>query len=148
MPMVDHILITDKDPVVGNHRLRGEAVFPGVAYFDLLCQLFLDEGQPLEQIGIRNLAIFNPLIVTADRDVRLRVERRATGPASWQVELTGQDACRGQLSAEMRQYASAEVDCSQAARFAESFDVAALRAQAQRVYVSGVARWALCTAGS
>jgi acyl transferase domain-containing protein/acyl carrier protein len=126
--VADSILITSDDPVVGNHRLHGQSLFPGLAYIDLIVQLFVEDGIPLDRIAIRSLSLFNPMIVAEGRDVRLAVERHAIGPSRWKVDIHGRDAQSG------THYISAEVDCSQTTQPGDPVDVAAIKAAASRVY--------------
>ena len=59
--MKETLVITDADPVIRGHRVQGREVLPGMAYIDLLYQLFRDNGHDPFELELRDLTIYRPL---------------------------------------------------------------------------------------
>ena len=89
MKKVFHFDLTIEHPVVSNHTVEGQALLPGLAYIDMLYQL-AKGGLNLEygKHSLKRLAIFNPLTVSKDRPVRIKVtfERKQK---YWSIKVEG-----------------------------------------------------------
>ena len=66
--------LTLENPIVKGHQIFGRSVLPGLAYIDMLSQL-AKEKLKIERDDhcFRNLAIYNPLVVSKENPVRLRI---------------------------------------------------------------------------
>ena len=85
--MHDQLNISLKHPILNNHKVNNKSLMPGLAYIDLLFQIFRENGHDFSQLELRNLSIFNPLIVDKNQDVTLNIECLETNAGSWDIRL-------------------------------------------------------------
>jgi thioesterase domain-containing protein/3-oxoacyl-(acyl-carrier-protein) synthase/acyl carrier protein len=66
--------LTIEHPVIKSHLVHGEALLPGLAYIDMLYQLAHDAlGLEYNNYRLKNLSIFEPLIVKEDNPAELKI---------------------------------------------------------------------------
>ena len=63
--------------LLSNHKAYGQELLPGLAWIDLLYQWFRDGGYSYEQLELKNLSIYRPLIVSKEAPVHLQIEAEA-----------------------------------------------------------------------
>jgi polyketide synthase PksM len=125
------LTITKDHPIVGGHTVHGQALLPGLAYIDLLYQLFPGiTGLDLEKHCLKRLSISNPLIVRADRPVRLKItfDQAAEG---WAVRVAGTETDSQGNPSDEKPYITAEVHEATVTPQAR-IDVAAIKQKAVR----------------
>src|SRR4051812_31893427 len=83
-------LVTVDNPVVRDHRVLGQHLLPGLAYIDLLYQAYRKNGHDHRELELRNLTIFQPLVLSKDGNVLLDIQCQEQGPDRWNIEITGQ----------------------------------------------------------
>ena len=71
--MKDQLLINIHHPILGDHRVYGQALLPGLAYIDLLYQFFREQGFDYTRLELQHLSIYHPLIVTDESAVLLDI---------------------------------------------------------------------------
>ncbi|MFS0873157.1 SDR family NAD(P)-dependent oxidoreductase [Paenibacillus xylanilyticus] len=130
--MEDQILIGKDHPVVKHHKAYGQELFPGLAYIDLLYQLFREQGYDFAQLEIRNLSIYNPLFVGQDLNVLLRVQCEETEAGRWQIRVEGQEQRKGLLSPECKLHITAEMHLCDPLMFDEVLDISRIKQTAAR----------------
>jgi polyketide synthase PksM len=74
--MNEQWLITVANPVLRDHMVYGQHLMPGLAYVDLLYQLFRKHRQDYSSLELRNVSIYHPLAVEQTFEVMLDI--RAT----------------------------------------------------------------------
>jgi acyl transferase domain-containing protein len=99
--MRDEFHLQGDHPILANHRVHGQGVFPGVAYIDLLFQFFREAGHPFRQLELRNLSIFRPLIVPAESSVLVRLTAEEKRDGMWQVRVEAGDGTQPIVRAEV-----------------------------------------------
>ncbi|MES4905600.1 MULTISPECIES: beta-ketoacyl synthase N-terminal-like domain-containing protein [unclassified Streptomyces] len=124
-----HFDLTQRNPLVAGHVVRGQALLPGLAYVDLVLQVIARHGHPFTELELRNLSIYAPLVVGRDQAVPLSVTAEEATPGVWRVEVTGRPAG----AAAPVGYASADVHRVAPAPFDRVLDPAAERAAAEEV---------------
>jgi len=64
MTKIFHFDLTHDHPIIKNHRVKGNALLPGLAYIDMIYQIIKD-GLSLDYLNhqLKRLVIFNPLLV-------------------------------------------------------------------------------------
>jgi acyl carrier protein len=79
--MKERLTITSAHPIMRDHVVLGEHVLSGLAYIDILYQVFRKHGHDYRAMELRGLSIYRPLIATSGRDVLLdlRIEEKSTG---------------------------------------------------------------------
>ncbi|MGE7955633.1 beta-ketoacyl synthase N-terminal-like domain-containing protein [Pseudomonas sp. NPDC089530] len=118
-------------PLVARHRVQGQAVLPGLAYIDLLLRVARDGlGLDCLRTQVRDLVIYQPLIVQAGSALRLTLGMQREGDA-WVVHVDGV-ALQGEavVGASVK-YCSARLQPTlEGAGAKPDLDLAALRAEA------------------
>ena len=71
--MSDQVTMRIDHPIMRNHCVYGQHMLPGLAYVDLLFQIFRKHGHDYRELELRNLIIFEPLVVAEDYDVVLDI---------------------------------------------------------------------------
>lgn len=84
----DRILITAAHPVLQCHHVLGQPVLPGLAYIDLLYQLFRDQGYDYTRLELRHLTIYTPLAAAA-YPIEIAITCTPVTTERWQITVTG-----------------------------------------------------------
>ncbi|WPQ61780.1 SDR family NAD(P)-dependent oxidoreductase [Chitinophaga sancti] len=88
--MKEQFIIDINHPVICNHKVYGKEMLPGLAYIDMLYQVFREHGYSFDSLELRNVVIHHPLTVTEALPVALEV--RCTEDSSrcqWQITIEG-----------------------------------------------------------
>ncbi|WP_155660759.1 SDR family NAD(P)-dependent oxidoreductase, partial [Priestia megaterium] len=125
--MEDKILISIEHPVVKNHKAYGQELFPGFSYIDLLYQLFREHGYSYKQLELRNLSIYNPLMVGQDFSILLHIKCEEKKAGYWQIRVEGQKQRKGVLESEHKLYITAEMYQRDDIVFDEVLDVTSIK---------------------
>ncbi|MEC5160168.1 SDR family NAD(P)-dependent oxidoreductase [Janthinobacterium sp. CG_S6] len=115
-------------PVIQGHLVHGQHLLPGLAYIDMLYQLFREHGYDYTQLELRNLSIYQPLIVQPDETVLLVIDCVMRSDAHWSISIERQPEGPG---AALR-YATAEMHACAPVVFGAAPDIAAARRDAVR----------------
>ena len=105
--MKERLTISGAHPVMRDHHVHGLPVLSGMAYIDLLYQVFRKHGHDFKMMVLRDLAIYRPL-TTEDRDViiDLRIEERPG--RGWHIAVEESQGENGPAGAPIL-YATAEM---------------------------------------
>ena len=90
-------LLSLRNPVVRDHRVLGQHLLPGLAYVDLLFQVFAKQGHDYRTLELRNVAIFRPLLVPEDYQILLDIQCVERAPRQWRIEVSGQPSATGRV---------------------------------------------------
>lgn len=112
--------LTIDNPIVKNHLVHGHSILPGLAYIDMLFQLIKD-GLNLDyrNFSIKRLSIFNPLIVSKKRPVRLKITLNKK-QEYFELKAENAEASMGQL------YITAELH-KERMKFKEKIDIESIK---------------------
>jgi len=94
-------MITDKlnlslnNPIIRNHKAYGQELLPGLAYIDIIFQIFRTHHYSYTELELRNLTIYNPLIVRKDHHVMLSVQCSENKEGQWRIRVEGQEEQKG-----------------------------------------------------
>ncbi|UUZ86383.1 polyketide synthase dehydratase domain-containing protein [Paenibacillus sp. P26] len=54
--------LSAQNPMIGSHTVYGQPLLPGLAYIDMLYQVFRKHGYRYDRLELRHLSIYKPLI--------------------------------------------------------------------------------------
>jgi acyl transferase domain-containing protein/acyl carrier protein/ubiquinone/menaquinone biosynthesis C-methylase UbiE len=109
-------------PVFKSHTAFGQELLPGLAYIDLLYQYFREKGYAYDELELRNLSIFHPLIVRQGDNIRLDIQCSKVKPDVWKIQVKGQE----------KLYINAEMHRQEPTVFEERLDFNSIRNSAQK----------------
>ena len=72
-------------------------------------QIFRKHGHDYRELELRNLIIFEPLVVAEDYDVVLDIQSRQTPESVWQVTIEGERRSKSASIGHRKRYATAEM---------------------------------------
>ncbi|MCW3466422.1 SDR family NAD(P)-dependent oxidoreductase [Chitinophaga nivalis] len=118
--MQDQFIIHIHHPAICNHLVNGEALLPGLAYIDMLYQVFSEHGYAVPLLELANLTIHHPLVVTATAPVSLYITCTADRlQQHWEIQVSGEILQEGVATGERRIYATADMNLLTAVSFEE-----------------------------
>ncbi|HEU4816596.1 beta-ketoacyl synthase N-terminal-like domain-containing protein, partial [Janthinobacterium sp.] len=80
--------ISSKHPVIEGHLVHGRHLLPGLAYIDMLYQLFRKHGHDYRQLELRNMVIYVPLLVAPGSAMQLTIDCEESKPGSWDIAIS------------------------------------------------------------
>lgn len=86
--LIADFALSQRNPIVAGHVVDGRAVLPGLAYVDLVLQMFAREGHDVRELELSNLSIHAPLVVGPDDVVPVRLSADDGGRDRWWVDIT------------------------------------------------------------
>jgi acyl transferase domain-containing protein/acyl carrier protein len=125
------------NPFVRDHRVYGQHLLPGLAYIDLIYQLFQNNYYSYSELELRNLSIYNPLIVGQEYDVMLSIQCTEMKPDQWHILVEGQELRNGTLAPDMKRYITAEMHKQEPVFFNEVLDLDQMMQSVQRSFELG-----------
>ncbi|MCU7925178.1 MAG: SDR family NAD(P)-dependent oxidoreductase [Candidatus Thiodiazotropha sp. (ex Dulcina madagascariensis)] len=131
--MREDLYINANHPILKNHKVKGQMLLPGLAYIDLLYQIFREHGYDADRLELRNLAIYHPMVLSENHDFHLSIQCDEDTKGNWRIHVEGQTHGDGAHSAGKITYAGAEMVSVKPVRNDERVDVAALRRSAKGV---------------
>lgn len=63
-----------KNPFIYHHVVYGQNVLPGLAYIDIIYQIFREHGFSCSELQLRNLSIYQPLTAEQDAVIVLNIQ--------------------------------------------------------------------------
>jgi acyl transferase domain-containing protein/acyl carrier protein/enoyl-CoA hydratase/carnithine racemase len=137
--MKDQVRISSQDPILENHKAYGQILLPGLAYIDLMYQMFREKGYDYNRLELRNLSIYQPLVVAQGQNMLLTIEYDDSRAEQWKIKVTGQE----KAGAGEKPYMTAEMHVVHQVTFGEKLDVASVKKDASHV-VDLEERYAQC----
>ncbi len=117
----EKINISLDHPIMKGHMVFGEAVLPGLAYIDLIYQVFQEHGYVYNELELKHVTIYQPLTVSETAAIILTIQCSDSGDGKWLISLSGQKQQGDELSDNI-QYATAEMVKRDAVTFDETID--------------------------
>lgn len=131
--MNDKLLLSINHPVLNNHRVYGQELLPGLAYIDILFQMFREKGFDYTELDLRNLSIYNPLIVGQNYNVMLSIQCSENGGDHWDICVEGHVQREGTFQTEKKLYVKAEMHRKEPIRFKETLDLVQIEQSAVEI---------------
>ena len=136
--MKDQFLVTSDHPAVRDHVVRGQHLLPGLAYIDLVYQFLRGAGHSFEEWELRDLSIYEPLVVSAGQSLVLTVESSGTTPDSLQVLIQSEEYGRPANSGKPRRHVIVQAHRVKPASFGEQLDLASIRSSSATLDVAQI----------
>jgi hypothetical protein len=118
--MKDQFLFNVRNPLLHNHKVHGKYVLPGLAYIDLLYQIFRGYGYDYRGIELRDVTMYVPLIVGKADNVLVTIDSTKTVNDGWRITIEGESPDAGSLTGERTRYVTAQIRTRALVEFAES----------------------------
>ena len=125
--ITEQLRISLKNPVVCNHKIYGQDLLPGLAYIDLIYQIFREYGFAHHELELKNVAIYDPLIVKQDDEILLNIQCIESKEGQWRIRVDGQTQQYGNIVQETKHYVTAEMYKRTPVAFNETLDVPGLK---------------------
>lgn len=121
------------NPTIRNHKVYGQEILPGLAYIDLIYQVFRKNNYDYNTLELRNLIIYNPLVAGQDYSIILSIRCSETKEGQWQITVEGQEQHQGNPSLDKKCYATAEMYRGEPVIFEETLDLNLIKQSAKRI---------------
>lgn len=121
-----------RNSLVAGHQVYGSHLLPGLAYIDMLYQLFRKHGYQHQELELRNLSIFNPLSVNVGGEVVLNIRCTGEGAGRWQIVVDAGEHEGNGANTQPRRYITAEMHHVTPVAFNDVIDVDSLATQASK----------------
>lgn len=132
MMITEQLHISLNNPIMSNHKVYGQALLPGLAYIDLIYQVFQEHGYAYQELELKNLTIFYPLTADESHDVALTIHVSESKEGTWSIIIDGQKQHGDSLS-DKRQYVTADMHRKERTAFAETIDLNQWKRTAGRI---------------
>jgi polyketide synthase PksN len=137
----EQLVLSLKNPILANHSAYGQELLPGLAYPDLIFQVFRKHHYSYSQLELRNLVIHHPLIVGQDYNILLSIRCIESKVGQWQVRVEGREQSADipapsapvTLTGDKKYYAAAEMHCLDPVVFAETLEFSAVKASTKKI---------------
>jgi len=116
-------LISLDNPVIRDHRVLGQHVLPGLAYIDLLFQVFRKHGYDYRALELRNVSIYQPLIVSQGNNVLLDIQCTEEEGGHWRIVVDGRVQRAGEVIEDSTRYITATMLQVETVEFDEAIDI-------------------------
>ncbi|MCY8659322.1 polyketide synthase dehydratase domain-containing protein, partial [Bacillus spizizenii] len=120
--ITEQLTISINNPIMSNHKVYGQALLPGLAYIDLIYQVFQEHGYAYQELELKNLTIFYPMIADKSYDIALTIHVSENKKGKWSIIIDGQKQ-RGESLSDKRQYVTADMHRKERTALAESIDL-------------------------
>ncbi|WP_438018415.1 SDR family NAD(P)-dependent oxidoreductase [Sorangium sp. So ce315] len=128
--MEETLSLTIDNPIVRDHRVLGVHLLPGLAYIDLIFTVFRKQGHDFRSLELRNVAIFQPLVVSRSESVLLTIRSVERRRGEWRIEIEGASPS----GATRTRYLTAEVHRVDPRDFEGGIDLASIRRSAAETF--------------
>lgn len=122
-----------KNPFIYHHVVYGQNVLPGLAYIDIIYQIFREHGFSCSELQLRNLSIYQPLRAEQDAVIVLNIQCAEKKEGKWQITAKGIEKRDGKEVSEEKLYMKADMHADSPAIFEETLDLSQIKASAQNV---------------
>lgn len=128
-----HTTMDYNNPIIKSHLVHGQALLPGLAYVDMLFQMAKSTGFDMRKTVLKNLSIFNPLIVKEDLSVDITISfTEFQGYYKILVEGTEKGMHGAKLKAQ-KKYISAELHQDDTIAFNQTIDIEEIKKRAKQI---------------
>ena len=103
--MKDIINLNINNPIVRDHIVRENHLLPGLAYIDIIFELFRERNYDYRNLILRNIRIYKPFIVDKKSNTQMEIECVESETNYWKINIRGKKAqdelYQSHLTAEM-----------------------------------------------
>lgn len=138
--MKEQFQVGSDHPMLRDHVVHGRHLMPGLAYIDLVYQFLRSTGQPIEELELRDLSIYEPLAVSPGKPVLLTVEASLNLDDSLKIliQSEAQSEAADGSTGEPRRHVIVQAHRVKPAAFAETIDLPAIRKAAFAIDVDQI----------
>ncbi|MCY7765554.1 polyketide synthase dehydratase domain-containing protein, partial [Bacillus inaquosorum] len=122
-----------KNPFIYHHVVYGQNVLPGLAYIDMIYQIFREHGYSCSELQLRNLSIYQPLTVGQDAMIVLNIQCTEKKEGKWQITAKGFEKSGGKEASEEKLYMKADMHAHSPVVFEETLEIGQMKASARNV---------------
>jgi acyl transferase domain-containing protein/acyl carrier protein len=117
-------------PIFRNHKVNGESLLPGLAYIDILYQIFREHGYDFSCLELRDLVIFHPMVVREGAGLDIEIECSEHVEGAWKIRVDRRDAVGEGMAGEKTCYATAQMHAVDRVSFDEEIRAGELKRDA------------------
>lgn len=117
-----------KNPFIYHHVVYGQHVLPGLAYIDMIYQIFREHGYSFSELQARNLSIYQPLTARQDSVIMLNIDCTEKNEGHWQISVKGFEKRRDKEASDEKLFMKADMHTDVPAVFEETLEVNHLKA--------------------
>lgn len=125
------ITLSLKNPFIRHHVVYGQEVLPGLAYIDMIYQIFRERDYSFTDLQLRNLSIYQPLAAGQDTVIMLNLECKEKKEGLWQITIKGYEKRNGKTNSEEKLYIKAEMHIGAIPAFEETLDLIDIKESAK-----------------
>ncbi|MCG7407086.1 polyketide synthase dehydratase domain-containing protein [Paenibacillus sp. ACRRX] len=125
--MKEQFLIRMDHPIVKHHKYEGQGSLPVSSYFDLIFQLFREQGYDFTRLELRNLTVYAPFLIRNDKDVLLCIQSRETEAGSWDIRIESDEETSGKRLNKRLLLITARMYMRESLVFHERLDIARIQ---------------------
>lgn len=122
----EQIILSINNPIPSNHQVYGEKILPGLAYIDIIYQVFQKHDYSYKEHELRNLSIYHPLKVGQNFSVMLTVSCSEINVNQWMIQIEGCQNRNGVLEDDKKLYVNAEMHRINPVVFNETLDFSSM----------------------
>ena len=120
------------NPFVRDHKVYGQQLLPGLAYIDLIYQLFRHNDHAYDELELCNVSIFNPLSVGPEYDVMLNIQCTEVNEKQWHILVEGREIRNGARAPDTKRYITAKMHQKAPVFFDEALDLKRMKRSAKK----------------
>jgi len=128
-----HTTMDYNNPIIKSHLVYGQALLPGLAYVDILFQMAQSTGFDIRKTVLKNISIFNPLIVREDLSVDITISFTEY-QGYYKILVEGKEkGIHGANPQAQKKYISAELHQDDAIAFDQIIDIEEIKKRAKQI---------------
>ncbi|WP_276736064.1 type I polyketide synthase [Bacillus sp. (in: firmicutes)] len=131
--LMKQLTLSLKNPFIYHHVVYGQNVLPGLAYIDMIYQIFREHGYECSELQLRNLSIYQPLTVGQNAVIVLDIQCTEKKEGKWQISAKGFEKRDGNKASEEKLYMKADMHVHAPVVFEETLDLNQIKTAAQNI---------------
>ena len=131
--LTSDFLMSIRHPLLRCHQVLDENYLPGMAYIDLIYQAFREHGHGFEEYELRNVCLYQPVVVDDDKNVVLHLYWNEAGEGAWHVRIEGEVRYKGVDTGERMRCVTAEMHRVGRPSFDQTIDLDRIERDASRI---------------
>lgn len=89
--MKDIISLDINNPIIKNHIVNGNHILPGLAYIDIIYEIFMENDYNFNELKLKNIRIYNQFIVSDFETSKMAIEWEESDKGYWNIKITNND---------------------------------------------------------
>ncbi|MCB2360148.1 SDR family NAD(P)-dependent oxidoreductase [Clostridium estertheticum] len=120
----EQFIMSEKNPIINNHSVYGSKLLPGLAYIDIIYQVFRKHFYAHKNLELRNLTIYNPLTVENGHKIKIEINCTKTCENQWNVRI---------INSNEMLYVTAEMYKVEQIEFKEKIDIDGIKRETKEI---------------